>query len=151
MPTPTDHHARLADFVGAWEGDERLHPAITGGAALRTVGRFDSRLDLGGLFLVSEYTESSGDQVLLRGRGVYGYDPALARYTMHWFDSSAPNAKICTGTWEGDTLAFTAERPHGCTRYVYRHLEPGRYTFAIQAAADGAAWTTLMEGEYRRR
>lgn len=146
----SDHHARLAAFVGAWEGDETLHPALTGGAPLRATGRFASRLDLGGLFLITEYTESSGDRVLLRGHGVYGYDPALDRYTMHWFDSSAPLPTLCTGTWEGDTLTFAAERPRGRARYVYRHLAPGRYTFAIHASADGLAWTPLMEGEYRR-
>jgi hypothetical protein len=144
---PTEHHARLGRFVGRWRGEEQLSPSPwdpIGGVAR---GRFESRLDLGGFFLLVDYSQERPSSATFYGHGVYGWDGE--HYTMHWFDSDgrdpgAPNP----GVWDGDTLTFERSGPTPA-RFVYTFVGPDAYRFTMSASLDGGAtWTTYLDGTY---
>lgn len=148
MPKPGPGHARLRELEGAWRGEEKQHPSPwdpTGGVA---VGTIRARVELGGFFVVSEYVEEKDGQVVYRGHGVYGYDGASDRYTMHWFDSmGGAFSQPATGRWDGPDLVFEGASSAGRSRYVYR-LHGDRYDFRIETSRDGDAWTTFLEATY---
>lgn len=152
MPKPGDAHRRLQQLVGRWEGVETIHPspwAPDGGTA---VGRFDLAMGLDGFFLVSDYEQARDGQVVFRGHGVYGWDAEAERYTMHWFDSvgNDPGAPV-PGTWGDDALVFQGQSEMGYHRYVYDRIGAESFAFRIEGSRDGAQWSVVMEGEYRRR
>lgn len=152
MPKPTPQHDRLAAFAGTWEGDETLHPV----PGVReephaSRGRFVNRIVLDGLFLQNAYEQTQGGRVVFSGVGMYGFDVRGGTYTMHWFDrmGGAPET-VVRGRFDGDVLTFAATAPFGQVRYVYTLHGPEEFGFAIATSKDGAAWTTFMEGRYRR-
>ena len=150
---PTDHHIRLATFVGTWRGEERMHPSRElprGGVAL---GSFEYRMEVAGFFLISSYTQRRDGAQTYAGHGVYGYDGERGRHTMHWFDSTggvAPSAP-CYGSWEGDSLIFLRRSPQGFTRFVHTLEAHDRYGFRMDSSRDGERWTPLLEGRYARK
>jgi hypothetical protein len=152
MPKPQEQHRKLASLAGNWVGEEKMHPSPwdpKGGSAL---GKVNSRIDLDGFFLVSDYTQERGGQISYRGHGVVGYDPAKGQYTMHWFDSvGSPVYEPSTGKWQGNVLAFQMQGPMGHHRYVYTVEGEGRYFFKLEHSQDGKAWGTFMEGRYSRK
>ncbi len=155
LAEPSDHHRRLATFVGSWRGEELLHPsrALPGGGV--TLGSFDYRMDVAGFFLLSSYQQRRGDPLalVLSGHGVYGWDPARGRYTMHWFDSQGGLAPQSPnhGTWDGDSLVFLRRSPRGFTRYIHTLEARDRYRFRMDGSHDGERWSPLMEGRYARK
>ena len=150
MPSPTDHHRKLAALAGEWVGEETLHPSPWAPETRTAVGRFSSRIDLDGMYLVTDYVESRDGSVVFRGHGVYGWSAKKERYTMHWFDSMGMPPNETLGVWEGDSLVFSGSGEHGHGRYVYTLRGDDRMAFRIESSKDGNAWTTIMEGEYRR-
>jgi len=115
-------------------------------------GRIQSRVDLDGFFIVSDYVEERGGQTGYRGHGVFGYDPQAKRYTMHWFDSMGSGTPSpARGTWEGNRLIFEQSNPMGHSRYTYVFEGENRYAFTIENSRDGKQWATFMEAKYTRR
>ncbi|HLZ27728.1 MAG TPA: DUF1579 family protein [Chloroflexota bacterium] len=151
MPRPTREHARLAALAGTWVGEERLLPSGFDPVGGMAVGRFTARMALDGFYLIADYEQARNGTPNFRGHGVYGWDPRGRCYTMHWFDSigiehDAPGL----GTWEADTLTLVHETRHtGSSRYVYT-VGDGVYSPRLEHAPDRQAWTTVLEGTYRR-
>src|SRR5262245_6855995 len=86
MPKPTPHHEKLKVLVGTWSGDETMKPSpwdAKGGSA-KAVS--ETRLDLDGFFLISDYRQERDGRVTYRGHGVFGLDAKTNEYTMNWFD-----------------------------------------------------------------
>jgi hypothetical protein len=151
MPKPNEHHGKLQALAGNWTGEELIHPSPwdpRGGAA---TSRVDSRLDLDGFFLISDYVEERAGQVVYRGHGVYGWDPSQMCYTMHWFDSMGSGTPAPSlGRWDGNRLVFENRTPTGHSRYSYVFEGQGRYIFRIENSQDGREWKPIMEGRYTR-
>ena len=152
MPRPQPEHAKLESLAGTWAGEETLHPSPWdphGGPAL---GRIESRMAMGGFFLVTDYAQDRQGKVCYEGHGVFGYEPERRLYTLHWFDSMGSGTpQPATGTWVGDSLTFEQKSPMGWSRYVYRLEGGNRYAFRIDHSRDGKEWTTFMEGRYTKR
>jgi hypothetical protein len=152
MPRPRDEHRKLQSLAGSWTGEETMHPSPWDPKGGTATGRIESRLDLDGFFLLSDYVQECGGRPSYRGHGVFGYDPAERCYTMHWFDSmSATTTQPARGRWEGNVLTLEQRTPMGHSRYVYTFEGEGRYAFRLENSQDGERWATFMEGRYRRR
>ena len=148
VPKPSEAHRRLAAFAGRWRGEEILHPAPWLPERRTASGHFDNRVGVDGMFLINDYREERDGEVLLWGHGVYGWDAERERYTMYWFDSAGVPPRQILGTWEADSLTFTAHDPE--VRYVYTLLGSDRFTFRIERLTDDEGWLPVLEGDYRR-
>ena len=151
MPQPTAEHLELAAFAGSWVGEEILHPSPWAPEKRAAIGRFENRIGVDGLYLITDYEEEREGKIVFRGHGVYGWDAARERFTMFWFDSMGFSPNETLGTWQGDTLTYTNRGPHGHARYVHQIADASTYRFSIENSRDGEAWTLIMEGTYRRR
>lgn len=149
MPKPTEHHEQLARLAGEWRGHEILHPSPWAPERREAVGAMSSRMDLDGMFLITDYVEERDGEVVFRGHGVYGWDAGAGKYTMYWFDSMGYPPNQTLGVLDGDTLTFENSGEHGKSRYVYE-IGDGEYRFSILSSRDGAEWTPMMEGVYKR-
>ena len=147
-----EEHKKLQSLAGTWTGEEKLHPSPWDPKGGQATGRVQSRLDLDGFFLISDYVEERGGKVSYRGHGVFGYDPAEKAYIMYWFDSmgcSAPSP--ARGKWQGNRLVFEQRAPMGHSRYTYNFEGEGRYAFLMEHSEDGKKWAPFMEGKYTRK
>jgi len=151
MPKPNTAHAKLEALAGEWEGTETMHPSPWRPEGGTAVGHFQARLGLDGFHLITDYQQLVDGKVTFTGHGVYGWDGKRERYTMYWFDSmgSDPGGAVL-GNWEGDTLRFQGTSDMGHHRYTYWIGAPDHYRFRIENSRDGATWTRMMDGEYRR-
>ncbi len=142
---------KLTALVGTFDVHEVLAPSPSmpegGTARARSV----SRLECGGLFVVTDYAQLQDDEVVFCGHGVYGYDAHESCYTMYWFDSATPRGFVppARGTWKDDTLTFVRHAEHGWGRYTYRFADDG-YQFRLETSPDGETWSVLMNSVYTR-
>jgi hypothetical protein len=151
MPTVQEEHRKLEKLAGKWKGEEKIHPSPWDAQGGTATARVESRVDLDGFAVLTDYVEERNGQVSYRGHGVFGYDAEQKMYTMHWFDSMGGGGYRlpALGKWEGNTLFFQNETPMGHSRYTYV-FEGAGYTFRIDASQDGKQWTPFMEGRYTR-
>ena len=156
MPKPTEHHEKLRALTGSWSGEETMFPSAWDPQGKTAVGRLESRLDLDGLFVVTDYEQERDGRITYRGHGVYGWDAGERCYTMYWFDTMTPGGFVqpARGRFDGSQLVFESSGPPGQgggrSRYVYDFESDGRTTFRIESSRDGTTWTPMMEGRYRR-
>jgi hypothetical protein len=151
MPRPGEPHKKLQALVGQWVSEDRFHPAPwdpKGGTA-RT--EMTTRMDLDGFFVIADCSQEREGKVSYRGHGVFGYDPAQQKYTMHWFDVMGfdPGAPAL-GTWDGNKLCFVHEHSMGCGRFTYEFDPPDSFKFRMERSHDGKDWTPFMDSVYRR-
>lgn len=149
MPEFNDAHQRLAKLAGSWSGVETF-PAKDGEEARSTI---TAAMELGGFFLILDYTQTRDGRESFRGHGVCGWDPAKGRYLLHWFDTTdfLPAAPAL-GDWEGgEQLTFHAKSPDGRhRRYVCHFSEAAQCSFRIDETSDGVSWKSLLTAELRR-
>ena len=154
MPQVQDQHRKLQALVGKWVGEEKLHPSPWDPKGGPAVAKVESRLSVGGFFLITDYTQERDGKVSYEGHGVYGWDGREHCYTMHWFDSmggGSCSALPAKGTWEGNTLTFQQQSEMGHGRYIYVFEGDGRYSFRIEQSQDGKQWMTFMDSRYTRK
>jgi uncharacterized protein DUF1579 len=145
-PSPTEQHKKLEKLTGKWIGEETIQgsPHTTEKTA---TGTFDFRVDLGGLFVMTDYVEKASGKTLLAGHGVIGWDAKKQTYTLHWFDTfGSPPGAPGTGQWQGDTLRFHQE---GSGDTVFE-LADGGLIFRIEMDVDGKGPKPVIVGMYRR-
>ena len=146
MPTPGPAHEVLARMAGEWIGDETLLPSPFHPEGAKRTSTSSSRM-LEGFFLVTDYVQSSGDEVSFRGHGVYSWDPAAEEFIMYWYDSMGGAGGVARGKLEGDVLTFLNTSPMGHHRYRYTLGEAG-YRFEMAMSQDGEEWSTFMDASY---
>lgn len=151
MPKPTEHHAKLKALVGKWTGDEKMHPSPWDPKGGDAKGIAESRLDLDGMFVVTEYRQERDGKVTYRGHGVFGWDARKSAYTMYWFDSMGNDpGGPAIGTFEGSTLRFEMKSPMGHSRYEYVFEGEGKYAMSISMSPDGQSWKLWLESSWVR-
>ncbi len=152
MPKPQEEHRKLQALAGNWVGEETIYPSPWDPKGGTATARVQSRLDLDGFFLITDYVEERGGRASYRGHGVFGWDPEEKCYTMHWFDSTGGVAPApARGRWEGNRLSFEQRTPMGHSRYTYDLDGEGRYALRIENSQDGKQWTPFMEARYTRK
>jgi len=150
MPKLQEQHRKLQVLAGTWTGEETMFPSPWDPKGGKAAGRFQSRLDLDGFFLVTDYVQQRGGQTSYRGHGVYGYDAETNGYTMHWFDSmGSPCNEPMRGKWEGNSLILEQVGPMGHSRHSYR-LEGDRFSLLMEVSQDGKQWGKFLEATYAR-
>lgn len=141
---------RLHKMVGSWVGAEEMYPSAWNPHGIKAIGLIRATVELDGLFVFSDYAQEHAGSIKFRGRGVYGWDRRVQRYTMHWFDNMGDGSSvIAQGQWHDDSLTFECVRPWGQARYHYR-FESDRYAFRIEHASDSSSWQTWLEATYVR-
>ena len=153
MPKPGPEHERLSQLAGTWTGDETIFPSPWDPKGGKARSSWSSRMDLDGLFLISDYAQERDGKVNFRGHGVYGWDPAKKQYTMYWFDSMSGtgHATPVAGTWEGNRLTFQNQGPQGHGRYSYEVRGKDQVVFRMEGSQDGKTWSPFLEGNLRRK
>ncbi|TCO43395.1 uncharacterized protein DUF1579 [Dokdonella fugitiva] len=150
MPGPGPDHGRLARFVGAWSGEERLSPSPWGPGGCAS-GRFEFRVGVDGMALLQDYEEEKDGRVAFRGHGVFIVDPLTQGIAWWWFDSLgfAPEPPA-RGRWDGDILRMEKHTPRGAARYTFA-LGDDAFVFRIENRFAGQDdYVEFMRGDYRR-
>src|SRR6516165_6630687 len=86
-PKPGPEHERLKELEGTWEANVEM-PGMPA-----SKGTMVYKMDLGGLWLTSNYTGDFGGQAFT-GRGLDTYDPASKQYIGIWADSMVTSPMI---------------------------------------------------------
>jgi uncharacterized protein DUF1579 len=152
MPKPQEQHRKLQALAGTWTGEETMFPSPWDPKGGQATGRFQSRLELEGFFLLTDYVQERGGQPSYRGHGVYGYDGERSCYTLHWFDSmGSPSGEPMQGNWQGDRLIFEQDGPMGHSRHTYRLEGENRFSLLMENSQDGKQWAKFLEAAYTRK
>jgi hypothetical protein len=145
----TSQHQKLEALAGSWRGEETHHPSPWDERGGRATASVEARMAIGGMFLISDYTQHRGGALSFLGHGVYGWDPKEGCYTMYWFDSAGATP-LARGHWQGFRLALENQSQWGYSRYVYEMVNPDRYLFRMETSPDRAVWQCFIEGVFDR-
>lgn len=150
MPTPTHGHLRLEALAGAWEGEETMHPSQwdpEGGVA---VGRTTNRAALNGFALIGDYEQERDGVITFTGHAVWRFDLSQDLYELYWFDCLGTPVEVFQGRFVGDVLTVSHGGPGMHARLIYDLSDPRHLQSKMEMSQDGAEWSTLFEGDYRR-
>jgi len=113
-PKPGPEHEKLKQMAGDFDAKAKLY--IPGTPAQESKGDYKAKMDLGGLFLVSEYKGEMFGQVF-QGRGLTGYDTFKKKYTGVWVDTMSPAIYTLEGAFDksGKVYTETMEGPDPMT------------------------------------
>lgn len=151
LPAAGPEHKLLQETVGTWDCK-----IITAGAPGESVGKSVSKMDLGGLWLVTEFEGDFGG-LKFQGHGLDGYDQAKKKYIGIWVDSMSTGPVIMEGDYDAakKTLTMTGEGP-GPTgeRVKYKntttHADKDHQTFKM-SLVEGDKETLMLTIEYSRK
>src|SRR5262249_1249321 len=79
MPKPGPEHERLKKLEGTWDATVKTEQGESKGTMIY-------KMDLGGLWMVSDFKGEFGGQKF-QGKGFDGYDPMKKKYVSVWVDS----------------------------------------------------------------
>src|SRR5262245_59436987 len=104
VPKPGPEHEKLKQLTGEFDAKVKLH--VPGAPAQESKADYKARLDVGGLFLVSEYNGKllGGNY---QGHGLVGYDPHKKKYVGVWVDSMNPSIYSVEGAFDKSGKVFT--------------------------------------------
>lgn len=104
-PKPGPEHEKLKQLEGTWDAILKMGPE-------ESKGTMTWKMDLGGLWLVSEFEGEFGGQKFT-GKGLDGYDPIKKKYVGVWVDSMSTSPMIAEGTYDkdGKVQTMTGEGP----------------------------------------
>ena len=74
MPHPAEQHGKLKSLTGTWVGEETIHPSPFDPKGGKATGRTESRLELNGFYLVTDYVQERGGQTSYLGPGRFGFE-----------------------------------------------------------------------------
>jgi Protein of unknown function (DUF1579) len=134
---PGPEHERLARLVGRWNLETRIWPE-PGAQPMTVTGAAENRMILGGRFLVSETTTSSGP---MQGESmtIFGFDRRNDWYTSAGYDTFGTYHVAAQGTWDAARGAIVmhgedtvVEGNHTQTwDFVLRPVDEDTYVFEI--------------------
>ena len=151
QPKPGPEHELLKSLEGTWDAKITM-PGETKAMA----GVMTYKMDLGGLWLVSDF-RSTSKEFPFEGRGLDSYDPAKKKYQAVWVDSMVTSPMIMEGTYDAatKTLTSTGEAPmHGQLtkfRNVTKHVDHDHHTFQMFTADKEGKETLSFMIEYTRK
>ena len=104
-PQPGAEHQKLKELEGTWDAVIKMGPD-------ESKGTVSYKMDLGGLWLVSDFQGDFGGQKFT-GKGLDGYDPIRKKYVGLWVDSMSTSPVVSEGTYDkdGKVLTMTGEGP----------------------------------------
>ncbi len=150
QPQLTDLHEKLARLAGHWQGEETMYPPDQP-AGMQVQSVVQSRVELGGWFLLMGYAQLQDGAATYSAHGVMGCDHEGQHVTLHWFDSQGWNpVEPFRGKWDGDVLQLNCQSENGHDRLTYELQGDDAYFTRVENSADGETWKTLIEGAYRR-
>jgi hypothetical protein len=148
-PKPGPEHAVFKEREGTWDA------AIKAGEGI-SKGTMVYKLDLGGLWLVSNFKADLGGQPF-QGKGLDGYDPARKKYVSIWVDSMSTAPLIFEGSYDKakSALVMTGEGPGPDgkpTRYrsVTEVKDRDTMVFTLSAGKEGEE-AVMMTITYTRK
>lgn len=153
MPVVSDAHRRLERLVGAWHGEERIHPSPFLPAGARATAHVTNVLALDGFAVLQDYEQVREDPAAhpnFRGHGVFRVDPASHEYVMHWFDTVGQTPAEFRGHFNGDTLSLVQATTQGQVRASWDLHTPDQYRYTMEVSPDGEHWALFMDGRYVR-
>lgn len=101
---PSPEHAHFKQLAGEWAVKIKCHVPEKG--MQESEGAQSSKLELGGLFLTTEFKGKLGDMPF-EGRGINAYDPHQKKYTGVWVDTMSPALYHTEGEWDKAGKTFT--------------------------------------------
>jgi len=150
MPKPTPGHEQLSRLAGNWMGEEKMYPSQWDPKGGTAVGKMNSRIDLSGFAMISDYVQERDGTVTFAGHSVMTFDPKEETYTLHWFDCLGTPPEVFRGKLDGDTLVVSHGGPGMHARMTYGLGTPGVMTSKMEMSQDGAKWMTLFDGTYKK-
>jgi hypothetical protein len=104
-PQPGPEHKKLKELEGTWDAVMKMGDQESKGTMVW-------KLDLGGLWLVSDFQGEFGGQKF-SGKGLDGYDPIKKKYVGVWVDSMSASPMLSEGTFDkdGKVMTMTGEGP----------------------------------------
>ena len=151
MHKPTDVHRKLEKLIGAWIGEEHIHPSPSDAKGGIAIGRVHNRLALDGFVVIQDYERERNGSVNLWGHGIFSWDPTLHSYALHWFDSMGMTPSVFHGDFQDSVLTLISKEKHGLSRALFTFLDDGSYTFRMDVSKEGSHWYTFTEGRYLRQ
>lgn len=151
MPKPTEHHLRLQDMVGEWQGTETMHPSRWEPQGGTANGRIRSHIALNGFALISDYEQERDGVVTFTGHSVMTYDAKDACFTLHWFDCTGSPPEVFTGNFDGDVLTISHGGPGMHARLTRDLSRKNTMVSRMEMSPDGEKWRTLFDGSYERK
>ncbi|MDA9508377.1 hypothetical protein XI09_27800 [Bradyrhizobium sp. CCBAU 11386] len=148
--SPLAEHARLAAFVGEWDGEEVVFPSrwTAGGPATSHVV---ARMDLNGFYLIQDAIQMRDGKQVFATHGIFTFDRDDRTYKLFWYDSlgyTPPSP--ASGGWVGKTLTLVRGSLRGNARHVYEIIDDNSYSLKIQFSPDAEGWADVLTGVYRR-
>jgi hypothetical protein len=154
-PKPGPEHEVLKQLVGTW--DAQVKCLVPGQAAQESKGEYTARLDVGGLFLVTEFKGQLAGGAF-QGRGLTGYDPFKKKYRGVWVDSMSPGIFTSEGAFDksGKIFTETMERPDPQGKPMKMRLttelkDKDHMTFKMYARGEDGKENMMMEIAYTRK
>ena len=98
-PQPGPEHKKLKELEGTWDAIMKMGPEESKAVAVY-------KMDIGGLWLVSDFAGDFGGQKFA-GKGLDGYDPIRKKYVGVWVDSWSTSPVISEGTFDKDGKVIT--------------------------------------------
>jgi Protein of unknown function (DUF1579) len=152
-PKPAPEHKKLEMLAGSWalEGDVKPSPMGPGGKVTET-----ERCEWmeGGFFLICHVDFKTANSGSGTGLSVLGYSSGEKAYTYREFNSWG-EFEDSRGTLDGDTWTWTSDEKMGDTvtkgRFTMKFTSPASYTFMYEMSADGAKWTTAVDGKATKK
>jgi hypothetical protein len=150
-PKPGPEHQKLKDQAGTWD-------VVMKFGDMETKGTVVSKMDLGGLWLVSQFEGEFAPGEKFSGRGLDTYDRYKKKYVSVWVDSMAASPTVSEGNYdkEGKVLTMTGEGPGEGgkpTKYkmITEHKDKDNLLFTMYAAGADGKDTPLFSIAYKRR
>jgi Protein of unknown function (DUF1579) len=106
-PKPGPEHERLKQLEGTWDVVMKV------GDAAETKGKVTYKMELGGLWLVSDFQGEFSPGQKFTGKGLDGYDALKKQYVSVWVDSMSNSPIISQGDYDkqGKVLTMIGEGP----------------------------------------
>lgn len=138
--TPLLEHKALGALAGDWKGSMTVQ--LPGMEPMKGDVTCKARLDLGGLWLISDY-EGTMMGAPFRGHSVWGFDPAKKKQVEVWVDSFRSTVSEIEGDYDPATQMWTkwtdGQNPATGEKVRERHtvsLKPDG-SFAMELAVPG--------------